>query len=81
MTSLGTIVDWNAVWQTIVAAVVSGVGVIFAFALAVLGATRWNDLSHDGRGTAAVAAAVMGLMAFGVCIAAIVLGIVVMTTK
>jgi uncharacterized membrane protein YidH (DUF202 family) len=81
MSVLATIVDWSAVWQTIVAAVAAGVGVIFAFSLAVLGATRWIDLSHDGRGAAALAAAVMGLVAFAACIAAVVLGIVVMTTK
>jgi uncharacterized membrane protein YidH (DUF202 family) len=78
---VGTIVDWQAVWQTIVAAVVAGLGITFAFSLAVLGATRWVDLSHDGRNAAAIAAAVMGLLAFAVCIAGVVLGIVVMTTK
>jgi predicted RNA methylase len=81
MTVLVTIVDWSAVWQTIVAALAAGIGVIFAFSLAVLGATRWIDLSLDGRAAAAATAAVMGLIAFAVCIAAIVLGIVVMTTK
>jgi uncharacterized membrane protein YidH (DUF202 family) len=81
MTVLATIVDWSAVGQTIVAALITGIGVIFAFSLAVLGAARWIDLSHDGRAVAAATAAVMGLIAFAVCIAAIVLGIVVMTTK
>ncbi len=81
MSVLATIVDWTAVFQTIVAAIVSGVGVTLAFSIAVLGATRWVDLSRDGRGAAALAAATVGVVAFAVCIAAIVLGIVVMTTK
>jgi hypothetical protein len=79
--ALATIVEWRAVWQTIVAAIVSGLGVTFAFSLAVLGATRSIDLSRDGRGGAALAAALLGVAALGVCVAAAVLGIIVMTTK
>ncbi len=81
MSVLATIVEWKAVWQTIVAAIGAGVGVTLAFAVAVLAAARWDDLSHDGRSVAALGAAVVGLLAFGVCLAAVVLGIVVMTTK
>ncbi len=81
MNVLATIVEWKAVWQTIVFAIVAGVGVTFAFSLAVLGATRSVDLSRDGRSGAALAAATLGVAAFCVCIAAVVLGIIVMTTK
>ena len=81
MSALATIVEWKAVWQTVVAAIASGLGIIFAFSLAVLGATRWVDFSRDGRSGAALAAAAMGATAFAVCIAAVVLGIIVMTTK
>jgi hypothetical protein len=81
MIQLGAIVDGRAVWETIVAAIVSGVGVTFAFSLALLGATRSIDLNRDGRGGAALAAAALGVVALLACGAAVVLGIVVMTTK
>lgn len=81
MSTIATIVEWEALWQTMVAAIASGIGVTFAFSLAVLGATRSIDLNRDGRSGAAIAAAALGVIAFGVCIAAVVLGIVVMTTK
>ena len=81
MIQLGAIVDGRAVWETIVAAIVSGVGVTFAFSLALLGATRSIDLNRDGRGGAALAAAALGLVALLACGAAVVLGIIVMTTK
>jgi hypothetical protein len=81
VSAIATIVEWKDLWQTIVASIASGIGVTFAFSLAVLGVTRSIDLNRDGRGGAAMAAASLGLVAFAVCIAAVVLGIVVMTTK
>jgi hypothetical protein len=78
---LATVVDTKALWQTVVAATLAGVGVTFAFTLALLGAARSIDLSRDGRSTAAIASAVLAAIALAVVAAAIVLGIVVMTTK
>jgi hypothetical protein len=78
---IATIVDGKAVWQTVVAAIVAGVGVTIIFAFALLGATRSVDLSRDGRTAAAAAWASVGLISFAVVVAAIVLGIIVMTTK
>jgi hypothetical protein len=79
--SLATVVDTKALWQTIVFALAAGVGVIFAYSLAVLGVARFVDLSRDGRNAAAVASAILAAIALAVCGAAIVLGIVVMTSK
>jgi predicted RNA methylase len=78
---LATVVDTKALWQTVVFATVAGVGVTFAFTLALLGAARSIDLSRDGRSTAAFASAILAAIALAVVAAAIVLGIVVMTTK
>ena len=76
---LSTIVDTEAVWQSVVAAVIAGVGVILVFSLAVLGVARFADFSRDHRPLAATlfgALAVAGLLA---TVAAIAIGLIVMT--
>jgi hypothetical protein len=78
---MATVVDGKALWQTIVAAAVAGVGVTIIFAIALLGAARSIDHSRDGRTAAAVAWASVGVVSLAVVLGAIVLGIVVMTTK
>ncbi len=78
---LATVVDTSALWQTIVGAFVAGVGTTLVFSLAILGAARFADASRDGRGLQAAvfgALAVLGLLATA---AAIVFGIIVMTSK
>ncbi len=56
-------------------------GVTFAFSFAVFGATRFADLSRDERPIAASAALAVAVVAFAVCVAAVVIGIIVMTNK
>jgi len=79
--ALALVVDTKALWQTVVAATLAGVGVTFAFVLALLGAVRSIDLSRDGRSSAALVSAVLAGVALAFVAGAIVLGIVVMTTK
>ena len=78
---LATIVDTDALLKTIVAAFVAGVGVTFIFSLAILGASRFVDLSRDGRGAEAIAFGVLALVAVLVALAAVSLGIIVMSQK
>ena len=80
MSVLATIVDWSALGQTALAALLSGVGVAFAFSLGILGAARLTDSTRElgligtiGYGTLAIS----GILA---SIAAIVFGIIVMTS-
>jgi hypothetical protein len=78
---IATIVDTEALWQTIAAAFVAGVGTTIVFSLAILGATRFSEANREGhRVHAAVfgALSVIGLLA---TVAAIVVGVIVMTTK
>ena len=78
---LATIVDTSALWQTIVAAFVAGVGTTLVFSLAILGSVRFSDASREGRSLEAAifgTLAVLGLLA---TVAAIVIGAIVMTTK
>jgi hypothetical protein len=78
---LAKIVETKDLLETVAASLIAGVGVAIVFSIAVYGATRFADLSRDERPIAAAAAVGMALLAFAGCIAAVVFGIVVMTTK
>ncbi len=76
-----TIVDTKALWETVVAAFAAGVGTTIVFSFAILGATRLAEANRDGRTLHAAlfgALMVLGLLA---TVAAIVFGVVVMTSK
>ena len=77
----GDIVDWAAMLKVVYQALAAGLGVTVAFSLAVAGSTRFADEVRENRMTRAAfygAVATLGLL---VCLAAIVLGIIVMTSK
>ena len=78
---LAMIVDTQALLKTIAAASVAGVGVTLIFSVAILGASRFADMSRDGRPVAAIAFGVMGLVALLAALAAVTVGIIVMTRK
>jgi hypothetical protein len=80
MTS-ATVVEWGALWKTVVAAFVAGVGVTLVFSVAILGAARFADLSRDGRRVAAAAFVALSVLALAAVAAAVAIGIIVMTTK
>ena len=77
----GEIVDWEALFKVVYQALAAGLGVTLAFSLAVAGSTRFADEVRENRMTRAAlygALAVLGLL---VCLAAVALGILVMTQK
>ena len=78
---LATIVDTQALLKTVVAAFVVGVGVTLIFSLAILGASRFANMSRDGRPAAAIAFGILGLAALLAALAAVTIGIIVMTRK
>jgi hypothetical protein len=78
---IATIVHTDELLQTIAASVVAGVGVTFAFSVAIWGAGQFTELSRSGRTVAATAAAVVGALGI-LCVAgALGTGIFVMTNK
>ena len=79
--TVATIVEAKELLQTVVAATVAGVGVTFAFSVAIWGFGRSLELGNEERRLAAGTAAAVGVMALLVVLAAIVFGIVVMTHK
>jgi len=78
---VATIVDTKALWETVVAAFVAGVGTTFVFSLAIFGIARFAELSREGRTLESAlfaCLAALGLLATG---AAIVIGLIVMSAK
>ncbi len=78
---IATIVDTEALWQTIVAAFAAGVGTTIVFSLAILGATRFSEANRDGHGVQAVVFGALTALGLLATVAAIVVGVIVMTSK
>jgi cytochrome c biogenesis protein CcdA len=78
---IATIVDTKALWETVVAAFVAGVGTTIIFSVAILGAARFSEANREGQRVAAVmfgALTIVGLLATAGAISA---AVIVMTTK
>lgn len=78
---LATLVDTAALAKVVAASLVAGIGITVAFALAILGTTRFTDMRQDARSIEAGAFAILGGLALAACVGAVVFGIVVMTSK
>lgn len=78
---IATIVDTKALGETILGALIAGVGTTFVFSLAILGVARFSDANREGRGFEAAAFAVLALLGLLATAAAAVVGVVVMTSK
>jgi hypothetical protein len=78
---IATIIQGKALWQTVVASVVAGVGITFAFSVGIWGTGQFVELSRSDRQVAATVAGLVALFAFAVVAAAVIIGIVVMTQK
>jgi hypothetical protein len=78
---LATIVDTQALLKTIAAALIAGVGVTLIFSLAILGASRFVDMTRDGRQAAAIAFGAVGVVALLAAGTAVTIAIIVMTQK
>ena len=78
---LATIVDWKTLGEVALASLLAAVGVTTAFSLAILGAARMVDMRRDGRGVEAGAYAALMILGLTVSGAAVIFGVLVMTTK
>jgi hypothetical protein len=74
-------VDWDALLTVAWSALLAGIGVTAAYGLVILGATRALDLGRQGRTGEAAVYGVIGALALGAVVAAIVFGIVVLSDK
>jgi hypothetical protein len=78
---MAVVVEIKQLLETVVASLVAGVGVTVVFSVAIWGVGRFADLSRDERPLAAAAAAALAGLAVLVTLAAVVFGIVVMSSK
>ena len=78
---LGTVVDWDALRDVVIASLAAGVGVTVAFSLAILGLARFADMRRDGRVAEAWGYAGLAIMGLAVSATGVVLGIILMVSK
>ena len=75
------VVEWDKIFQVVYSALGVALAVAIAFSLAVAGGTRFFEERRGGGVARAAMWALLAALGLTVCLAAIVLGIVVMTTK
>jgi hypothetical protein len=75
------VVDWDKIFEVVYSSLGVALAVAVAFSFAVAGSTRFAEERRDGTAAAAAVWAILATLGVLVCLAAIVLGIVVMTTK
>lgn len=78
---IATLVQTKDLWQTVVASVVAGLGVTFAFSVGIWGAGQFIELNRNDRPLAAAGAAAVGVLGLAAVAAAVIIGIIVMTHK
>jgi hypothetical protein len=78
---IATVVDVTELWETIVAALVAGVGITAAFSVMIFGAARSADLRRSDRQVLAAGAGALAALAFVFTAGGIILGMVVMLSK
>ena len=75
------VIDWAALLDVLWVSLLGGVGVTSVFAVFILGSARAAEVRRDGHRVFAGAYATLAAVAFAVVVAAVVLGIVFMTSK
>lgn len=78
---IATLVEGKELLETVIASTVAGVGVTFVFSIAIWGVARFADLSRSERPLAAGAAAAVAALALIATAAAVIVGIIAMTSK
>ena len=79
--ALATLVDWDALLKVVVASLAGAVGVTLVFSLAIVGVTGMTESRRDGRPRVAIVFAVLAILGFVACAAAVVFGIALMVSK
>ena len=75
---IGSIVDWGELGKTVAAAVIAGIGITAAFAVAILGSAQFLERRRHDEVAAAAGAAILAIAGLAVCAAGIVFGLIVM---
>jgi len=78
---VAVVVETKELLETVVASLIAGVGITVVFSVAIWGVARFADMSRSERPLAAGAAATLAGLAVLGTMAAVVFGIVIMTSK
>jgi hypothetical protein len=81
MTTLASIVDWDALSKVILYSLVTGVGVTVVFSVGIVGLTRYDEIRRQERTGSSFAYGALALIAAVVTIAVVVEAIIVMARK
>jgi hypothetical protein len=81
MSLLATIVDWTALGETALAALLAGAGVALSFSLGILGVARFTDSSQELGLLGSIGFGLLAFLGIAGTAAAIVFGIIVMTSS
>jgi hypothetical protein len=81
VTPIAEIVDWGTLGEVVGYSLLAGVGLSAAFSMTILGATRFADMRRDNRPIEAGVFAVLMTIGLVATAAALVFGVVIMTTK
>jgi hypothetical protein len=75
------VVDWGELLNVVWTALVGGIGVTAAFAIALYGAVRATDAQRSGATVLAVGYWTLMLLAGAAVVASVAFGVIVMTSK
>jgi cytochrome c biogenesis protein CcdA len=78
---LASVVDTDALLKVVIGSMAAALGLSVSFSLAILGATRFADLRRDERPLEAAAFGLLAVVCLLASIAAVVFGLIVMTSK
>ena len=78
---MAVIVETKELIETVIASLLAGIGVTVVFSMGIWGAARFAVLSREERPLAAGAAAALAALAGLVTAAALVFGVVIMSSK
>jgi hypothetical protein len=79
--ALASIVDTKALPETVVASLLAGVGITVVFSFCILGLAQLAEARRDGRPVAAAAGGVVATLALLASLAAVGVGLVIMTSQ
>jgi hypothetical protein len=78
---LATVVDVHALRDVVLASLAAGIGVSASFALAIAGATFFSEMQREERLGATLFSGLVAFLGLAVFAGAVVVGLIVMTSK
>ena len=76
-----SLVDWGQLLEVVIAGLVAGIGISTVFSLMIFGAVRAAEAQQASRVPAMVLNAVIALVSFAICVAAVGFGLSAMLSK